>query len=165
MLQDADGDGKADEQRTIASRPHMHGIAIDGKTMYLVTVEDIYTAEIKDDGTLGELERIVNDLPDSGQHPNRTIAMGPDRMLYVSVGSTCNACEESSPESATILRVKPDGTSRTIFASGLRNMIGFAWHPETGKLYGMDHGTDWMGDERPSEELNVIEQGKKYGWP
>ena len=165
MLRDEDGDGTADVQQTVASRPNMHGIAIDGQRMYLVTIQDVYRTEIQQDGTLGPLERIIDDLPDAGQHPNRTIAVGPDGMLYVSVGSTCNACGEANPENATLLRAEPDGSARTIFASGLRNTIGFDWHPETGELYGLDHGIDWLGDQEQHEELNVLLQGRKYGWP
>ncbi|HEX5657441.1 MAG TPA: YbhB/YbcL family Raf kinase inhibitor-like protein, partial [Polyangiales bacterium] len=96
---------------------------------------------------------------------NRTLAFGPDGMLYISVGSTCNACNESSPESATMLRVSPDGKSRIIFASGLRNTIGFDWQPVTGEMWGADNGIDYLGDEVQPEELNKIELGKQYGWP
>jgi Raf kinase inhibitor-like YbhB/YbcL family protein len=165
MLKDEDGDGKAEVVKTVASRPDMHGIAIDGKKVYLVTIKELYVADIKDDGTFGDLKLLLDDLPDAGQHPDRTIAMGPDGMLYLSVGSTCNACDERNPENATMLQVKPDGSARKIFASGLRNTIGFAFEPGTGALYGMDHGIDWLGDDEQPEELNLIEHGKKYGWP
>ncbi|MGK9201005.1 YbhB/YbcL family Raf kinase inhibitor-like protein [Sinorhizobium meliloti] len=165
MLKDEDGDGKAETVRSIASRPGMHGIAFDGNRVFLATVNDVYVADVKSDGTFGDLKRIINDLPDGGQHPNRTLAIGPDGMLYISAGSTCNACAETNPESATILRAKPDGSSRTIFAKGLRNTIGFDWEPSTGKLYGFDHGIDWLGDEEQVEELNLLEKGKQYGWP
>ncbi|WP_210186496.1 YbhB/YbcL family Raf kinase inhibitor-like protein [Phyllobacterium sp. CL33Tsu] len=165
MLKDDNDDGKADGIQTVASRPGLHGIAFDGSTVFLVTVNDVYTAPVNEDGTFGELKRIINDLPDAGQHANRTIAVGPDGMLYITVGSTCNECQESNPENATILRAKKDGTSRTIFASGLRNTIGFDWEPKTGVLYGLDHGIDWLGDASQVEELNRIEQGKQYGWP
>ena len=86
-------------------------------------------------------------------------------MLDIIVGSTCNACNESNQENATLLGASPDGKSRTIFAKGLRNTIGFAWHPETGELWGMDHGIDFLGDDEQPEELNKIEAGKQYGWP
>jgi glucose/arabinose dehydrogenase len=165
MLKDADGDGKADGAETVASRPGMHGIAFDGNQVFLATVNDVYTSEVRADGSFGPLRRIINDLPDGGQHPNRTLGIGPDGMLYISAGSTCNACAETNPENATILRAKPDGGSRTIFASGLRNTIGFDWEPSSGQLWGMDHGIDWLGDEAQIEELNHIRQGKQYGWP
>lgn len=165
MIRDTDKDGKADEVKTVASRPGMHGIALDGAQVFLATVNDVYVAPVNGDGTFGELKRIISDLPDAGQHPNRTLKVGPDGRLYVSVGSTCNACAENNPENATMLRASKDGASRTIFASGLRNTIGFDWEPGTGRLFGADHGIDWLGDEEQPEELNLIEQNKKYGWP
>lgn len=164
-LVDADSDGVAESQETVANRPGLHGIAIKNDTVYLTTVEDIFRASILPDGKFGPLELIVDDLPDSGQHPNRTLAVGPDNKLYVSVGSTCNACDESSPESAALLQMNLDGTGRKIFASGLRNTIGFAFEPNSGEIYGMDHGIDWLGDNEQYEELNHIVQGKQYGWP
>ena len=165
MLKDDNGDGKAETVRTVASRPGMHGIAFDENDVFLITVNDVYTAPVKEDGTFGPLTRIINDLPDAGQHANRTLGLGPDGMLYISVGSTCNECQESNAENATILRASKDGISRSIFASGLRNTIGFDWEPTTGALYGFDHGIDWLGDEVQIEELNHLEQGKRYGWP
>lgn len=165
MLKDEDGDGKSESAVTVASRPGMHGIAIDGNTAFLVTIHDVYTAPIKADGTFGPLKRIINDLPDAGQHANRTLGIGPDDMLYISSGSTCNECQEDNPENAALLRASKDGKSRTIFASGLRNTIGFDWEPTSGALYGVDHGIDWLGDEVQIEELNLLQQGKKYGWP
>jgi Raf kinase inhibitor-like YbhB/YbcL family protein len=143
----------------------VHGLAIHKGKLYLVTVKEVFVGAIRPDGQLEPLQMIIGDLPDAGQHPNRTIAFGPDDMLYISVGSTCNACNESNQENAALLRASPDGKSRTIFAKGLRNTIGFAWHPETGELWGMDHGIDFLGDDEQPEELNKIEAGKQYGWP
>ena len=166
MLKDANGDGRADGPPVqVASRSGAHGLAIKDGKLYLVTVKELFVADIQKDGTLGPLTLLIGDLPDSGQHPNRTIAFGPDGMLYISVGSTCNACNESNPENATILRASPDGKSRTIFATGLRNTIGFDWQPRSGELWGFDHGIDFLGDEVQPEELNQIEAGKQYGWP
>jgi len=165
-LRDTDGDGRADERRRVVSNiPQVHGIAIHRGTMYLASVREIWRAAVNADGTVGEPTLVVNDLPDGGQHPNRTLAVGPDGMLYVSVGSSCNACVETNPEHATILRMRPDGSDRSVHARGLRNTIGWGWQPQTGELWGMDHGTDWRGDGIPPEELNRIQQGRHYGWP
>ena len=165
LLRDTDGDGAADEQTVIANRPGMHGIAITGDTLYLTTVKDLYLAKIQADGTLDSLRLLLDDLPDGGQHPNRMVIVGPDKYLYVTAGSTCNACDEPNPENATMLRISPDGKSRTIYASGLRNTIGYAFEPTSGRLYGMDHGIDWLGDNEQHGELNEIVRGKGYGWP
>ena len=164
MLEDKDNDGTAEEPRTVLRLPHVHGIAIKEGTVFLATVRELYSASIKAGGTFGELKKLYGDLPDAGQHPNRTLGFSPDGTLFLSVGSTCNAAPEPNEESATLLEIMPEG-GRKIHASGLRNTIGFAWHPGTGKLYGMDHGIDWLGDDSQREELNEIKSGRKYGWP
>ncbi|TZG25789.1 YbhB/YbcL family Raf kinase inhibitor-like protein [Sphingomonas montanisoli] len=165
MLRDTDGDGKADLRKVVAQRPGMHGIALDGRKVYLAAMSEILTAPILADGSFGPLKPLTDTLPDTGQHNTRTVRLGPDGQLYITVGSTCNECVESSPESATLLRMSPDGKSRIIYASGLRDTIGYDWNPKTGALWGMDHGIDMLGDDQQPEELNKIGFGKNYGWP
>lgn len=149
----------------VASRPGMHGITFHDGKVYLVTIHEIFRAPVLADGQFGPLEMLANDLPDAGQHHTRTIAFGPDGMMYVSVGSTSNEGNEPNAESAAILRLNPDGTQRKIFAKGLRDTIGWGWHPRTHELWGMDHGIDWLGDDLQPEELNHIQEGRNYGWP
>jgi Raf kinase inhibitor-like YbhB/YbcL family protein len=150
---------------TVANRSGAHGLAIRDNKLYLATVKQLFVADIKADGRLGPLKLLIKDLADAGQHADRTIAFGPDGQLYISVGATCNACNEDNPENATMLRATPDGKTRRIFATGLRNTIGFDWNPATGELWGLDNGIDFLGDESQPEELNKIEFGKQYGWP
>jgi glucose/arabinose dehydrogenase len=164
-LRDRNGDGRADLQAVVLSGlQSVHGIAIHDKQLYLAVPKTLYVAELDDEGFPSKLRTLLDDLPDGGQHPNRTMAFSSDG-LYISVGSTCNACRETNPEHATILRLRRDGRERQVFARGLRNTIGFDWHPVTGELWGMDHGSDWRGDEQPPEELNRLQAGKDYGWP
>jgi len=149
----------------VANRSGAHGLAIRDGKLYLATVKQLFVADIKPDGRLGPLTLLIKDLADAGQHADRTIAFGPDGQLYISVGATCNACNEDNPENATMLRATPDGKTRRIFATGLRNTIGFDWNPATGELWGLDNGIDFLGDDSQPEELNKIEFGKQYGWP
>lgn len=165
MLKDENQDGIAEVKQKLLIKENAHGITVKNGMLYLITVNDVYKAKINPDGTLGNLEQIVKDLPDGGQHNNRTLAFGPDGMLYISVGSTCNACDETRDENATMVRVDSTGNGRTIYAKGLRNTIGFDWEPTTQTFYGLDHGIDWLGDEIQMEELNVIEENGNYGWP
>ncbi|QCR24911.1 oxidoreductase [Pontibacter sp. SGAir0037] len=165
LLQDSDGDGVAERKEVVANIRQAHGLTIHEEKLYIVSVKELYVADINANGTLSQPRMLLNDLPDGGQHPNRTIAFGPDGKMYISIGSTCNSCPEPNPEHATMVRAEPDGSDRKIFARGLRNTIGFGWHPQSGELWGMDHGIDWLGDHEQKEELNKIEEGKNYGWP
>lgn len=164
-LRDVDNDGQAEPARTALKLPKVHGIYIhEGRKMYLATVGEAFAAEM-DGNRLARPKKIVTGLPTASGHHNRTLAIGPDGRLYITVGSTCNCCWEKNPENATMLVADANGSNRKIFAMGLRNTIGFGWHPETGQLWGMDHGIDWLGPNFPPEELNRIEAGKHYGWP
>lgn len=165
LLQDTDNDGVADRKQVVATIRQAHGLAVHNGKLYIVAVKELYAADINMDGTLLAPQLLLSDLPDGGQHPNRTIAFGPDGRLYISVGSTCNSCPEPNPELATMLVANANGTGRSIYAKGLRNTIGFGWHPQTGEFWGMDHGIDWLGDDEQKEELNKITPGADYGWP
>jgi glucose/arabinose dehydrogenase len=164
-LHDADGDGRAERRdRVLSKLDGVHGIAVHEGKVYLSTPTQLLVSDVGAGGALGQ-PRVIARLPEGGQHSKRTQAVGPDGRLYVSIGSTCNACVESDSEHATLLRFGLDGSGRELFARGLRNTMGFAWHPETKVLWGMDHGSDHRGDDVPPEELNRLEQGKDYGWP
>ena len=165
MLRDTNWDGVVDVQKVVFEADRLHGIAIRGQRIYLADVKTVYVGDLRTDGTVANVRPLSTGLPDGGQHPNRTLAFGPDDMLYVSVGSTCNACDETNRESAAILRIDPGSGRRRIFVTGLRNTVGFGWHPVSGRMYGMDHGMDWLGDDSPVEELNELIRGARYGWP
>jgi glucose/arabinose dehydrogenase len=128
--------------------------------------EDLYIAV--DDGVIrmssGVAQKILS-LPAGGAHTTRTAGFGPDGKLYVSVGSTCDFCREADPLRAAILQFDIDGTGQTIYAKGMRNAVGFAWHPVTNELWAGENGGDILGDDQPPEELNIVRQGGDYGWP
>lgn len=166
MLKDNDGDQKFDDVKTVvADFKGVHGITMKDGFMYLCNNNELRRYPVKGDGTLGDPEVLIKDLPDAGQHPNRTIAFGPDNMLYITIGTLCNDCKESDKEAATILQVDPKTWKRSIFASGLRNTIGFDFHPQTGELWGVDNGGDAKGSDWPPEEVNHIIKGGNYGFP
>lgn len=166
MLKDNDGD-QVFEQLTTVLYPFkgVHGITIRNGYLYLANNTELRRYPLQPDGTLGEQQTLINDLPSGGQHPNRTIEFGPDGYLYLSVGTLCNDCKEADKEVASILQVDTTTWKRTIFASGLRNTIGFDFHPQTGQLWGIDNGGDGKGNRWPPEEVNHIIQGGNYGYP
>ena len=115
-------------------------------------------------GEIGSREAIVANLP-SGGHSTRTITFGPDDSMYVSVGSSCNICEESDPRRAAILRFNPDGSGYERFAWGLRNAVGLAIQPSTGQLWATVNERDDQGNDIPPDLVTIVEEGQNFGWP
>jgi glucose/arabinose dehydrogenase len=168
LLDDKDKNGKFENLITVVSEfKGVHGITMKDNWMYLCNNNELRRYPLKLDGTLNIYgkETLIKDLPDGGQHPNRTMDFGPDGMLYISIGSLCNDCKESDKETAVMLQVDPKNWSRKLYASGLRNTIGFDWHPQTKELWGIDNGGDAKGNDWPPEEVNQIKQGADYGFP
>ena len=131
-----------------------------GETHRVIRLRDT-NGDLKAD----EQEVVVANLPTGGQHFTRTVGFGPDGGLYVSVGSSCNVCKEDDPRRAAILCFEANGSRMEIYARGLRNAVGFAWHPTTLEMWATDNGRDWLGDELPPEELDFVRRGDDHGWP
>ncbi len=168
LERDANGDGKPDAVRKLVDElEHPHGLALRDGWLYVGESNGI--GRIRFDEATGQVsgdyERIVADFANDGFHTTKTIGFGPDGWLYVSQGSSCNACIEQDERRATIMRMQPDGSQREIFASGLRNSVGLDWAPWDGALYATENGRDLLGDDVPPDELNRIEQHGFYGWP
>ena len=105
------------------------------------------------------------ELPPQQHHNWKYIAFGPDGKLYVPFGSPCNICEPPK-EYGQIRRYNADGTGKEVIATGVRNSVGFDWHPQTKELWFTDHGRDWMGDDGPADELNrLAKPGANFGFP
>jgi putative membrane-bound dehydrogenase-like protein len=166
VLPDKDGDGKADQKIIFAEGlkgPHSIAFFEDG--VYISVLDGVVRFTDKDGDLKGEDKKVlVSGLP-TGGHSTKTISFGPDGKMYVSVGSSCNVCEERDPRRAAILQYNADGTGEKIFAKGLRNSVGLTWHPQTQELWAADNGRDMLGDDLPPEEINIIKEGGHYGWP
>ncbi len=167
-LRDKDGDGHADEVRTITQGlDHPNGVAWHNG--------DLYVAEISRILRFRDMDNHLNDppkpevvgapFPRDFHHGWKFIRFSPDGRLYVPVGAPCNVCEPDEQHSG-IWRMQPDGTGREVFARGIRNSVGFDWHPVTGELWFTDNGRDDMGDDIPPEELNrAPKAGLHFGYP
>lgn len=172
LLTDHNHDGKAESTtQLIGGLKHPHGIDLydDGRKTWLYIAETHAIGRIAIDWrtgkTLGDYESIMTDLPDDGGHRTRTIQFSRDNWLYLTIGSSCNVCLESDIRRATMMRVRPDGSDSQIYATGLRNSVGFDWAPWNNELYATDNGRDLLGDNYPPCELNQITAGGFYGWP
>lgn len=145
-----------------------HGVLLDDGWLYVAEQHQIFRIHFDPQKAVvhGARESVLSGLPNNGGHSSRTLKKGPDGWFYLTIGSSCNVCRETHPWRATMLRFHPDKKAPPqIHASGLRNTVGFDWHPETGSLYGVENGRDWLGDNFPPDELNEIEAGGFYGWP
>lgn len=141
------------------------GIAVDGDGIYVGEESQVSLFQYQGGGKVADGRVIIPGLPTGGSHFTRTVAVGPDRKLYLAVGSSCNLCEETDARRAALSRCNLDGSGCEVFASGLRNTVGFTWQPEAGEIWGVDNGRDNLGDDLPPDEVNIITQGKNYGWP
>ena len=164
-LMDMDSDGEADSVELYARGfPAPLGLAHRDDTLYVSSRGSVTALRDSDrDGQPDDVETIVSELP-TGIHQNNGLAFGPDGKMYLTLGSTCNACQERSELSATILQFNLDGTGRRVYASGLRNVYDIAFHPVDGTLFGADNGRDELELNVP-EELNLLVDGGNYGWP
>jgi glucose/arabinose dehydrogenase len=167
-VKDTDGDGKADKRWVIASGLNMpNGVAFKDGALYVAEVSRIHKfADIENKlNAPGNSQIIYDQFPTETHHGWKYIAFGPDGKLYVPVGAPCNICE-SKPIYASINRMNADGTGLENFASGVRNTVGFTWHPQTGALWFTDNGRDMMGDDVPPCELNAApRKGMHFGYP
>jgi len=168
LERDRNGDGRPDARRVLLAKLNgPHGLALHDGFLYVGEYDAI--GRVKFDSATGTLagpyQRIVTGLPFDGNHRTKTLGFGPDGWLYLSMGSSCNVCEDRDPRRAAMMRMRPDGSEAQIYATGLRNSVGFDWAPWDGALYATDNGRDLLGDDFPPDELNRIEQGRFYGWP
>jgi len=167
---DRNNDHKADQVYTIAEGlKDPSGVAFRDGSLYVAEISRI----TKYDNIEANLEKpptpavVKSDLPTETHHGQKFIRFGPDGLLYVPVGAPCNVCERPDDQRfATILRMKPDGTETEVFASGVRNSVGFDWHPATRELWFTDNGRDLLGDDIPPDELNhAPKKGLAFGFP
>jgi glucose/arabinose dehydrogenase len=168
-LVDEDKDGKADRRFTIASGLNSpNGVAFRDGALYVAEINRVLRYD-RIESSLDNPPRpvVVSDrFPRDRHHGWKFIAFGPDGKLYVPVGAPCNICEPDMDRYANIMRMNPDGSGLEVFARGIRNSVGFDWHPVTGELWFNDHGRDWLGDDLPADELNhAPKAGMHFGYP
>ena len=156
------------EAKVIASgldRPN--GLAFHNGTLYIGEGTKISKLEKIEDNldNPGKPVVIYSDLPNHQSHGWKFIAIGPDNKLYINVGAPCNICEPPA-ENAQIRRINLDGSGAEVFARGVRNSVGFDWHPITKDFYFTDNGRDWLSEDLPEDELNrVTKVGQHFGFP
>ncbi len=156
------------EVKVIASgldRPN--GLAFKDGTLYIAEGTRISKLEKVEDNLAnpGKPVAVYSDLPNHASHGWRYIGIGPDGKLYINVGAPCNICEPPATN-AQIRRLNLDGSGADIYARGVRNSVGFDWHPVSKEFYFTEHGRDWLSEDLPEDELNrVTKPGQHFGFP
>ncbi|GAB4517752.1 MAG: sorbosone dehydrogenase family protein [Allomuricauda sp.] len=168
-LRDTDGDGCYD-QKTLLNYPFNmpHGIALSENTLFVVEPDRVLKFEHIENVLEQPLQPkvIFDDFPPLGLHAWRYAKIGGDGKLYIAVGANCDLCPSDHIIQATIIRMDPMGNSMEIVASGVRNTVGFDWHPKTNRLWFTENGPNNLGEEFPPDELNeVMTLGGHYGFP
>jgi glucose/arabinose dehydrogenase len=171
-LPDKNGDGVADAVVTVLDGLNQpHGLVFgpeEKPRLYVAETARVAAFDYDPERLTATSEQKIADLPPGGRHFTRSLLFLPgtrDRRLLISVGSSCDACEEEDPRRAKILAVDPDGGELETFASGLRNSVFMAVHPQSKHVWATEMGRDDLGDNWPPDEINIILEGSHYGWP
>ncbi len=168
-LKDLDGDMKADQQFVLMEDGNMpNGVAFRDGDLYVAEVSRILKfSDIENKlENPGDPEVIYDEYPTEKHHGWKYIAFGPDGKLYVPVGAPCNICDSRDDIFNSITRINPDGSGMEIVHRGVRNTVGFTWHPDNGELWFTDNGRDMLGDDIPACELNrATRNNQHFGYP
>lgn len=169
-VRDTDEDGVSDETRTVLEGLESpHGLVVicaDSCTLYVAETDAVKSYSYDARTASATNARTVLELPGRGGHFTRTLHQHPDgERLLVSVGSSCNVCNESDERRAAVIAYNLKTGTSSIYASGLRNTVFMATDPVYGDVWGTDNGRDLIGDDIPPDEVNILREGKSYGWP
>jgi len=162
------GDSKAEAITIAKGLTEPNGVAFRDGALYVAEISRVIRFDNIEDHLRNPPKPVLvnGSFPDKKHHGWKFIRFGPDGRLYVPVGAPCNVCESQDPRFASIMRMAPDGKDLEIFARGVRNTVGFDWHPTTHELWFTDNGRDLMGDDTPPDELNrAAKPGLHFGFP
>jgi len=168
-IRDLNGDFSADSRiRLMGGLNSPNGVAFHDGDLYVAEIQRLQRLSFsRNDYTqVASASTVIDGLPRDILHGVKYIRFGPDGKLYVPQGMPCNVCEPSNDIYGTIMRMNPNGSGREIIARGVRNTVGFDFHPVTGELWFTDNGRDRLGDNRPPDELNRLSKpGLNFGFP
>lgn len=166
---DRNKDHQGDEVIALATGLNMpNGVAFRDGHLYVAEVNRVIRYDHIEQALRSPPKPVVvnGSFPTEEHHGWKYMAFGRDGLLYVPVGAPCNVCESSDERFASIMRMRPDGSHLEIFARGIRNTVGFDWHPETAELWFTNNGRDWMGDDLPPDTLHrAPTPGLHFGFP
>lgn len=165
-LPDNNNDGVADENKTIiTSENHVHGLAMFNGELFVANVDSVVKYGWDEARLTATRGPVLFPLPQNGNHNNRSIIFDKEGSMFVSLGSTCDVCNEPPTRGGSILESDFSGKTPTVFATGLRNAAFLAINPASNELWVTEMGRDNLGDNVPADEINIIKAVSDYGWP
>jgi glucose/arabinose dehydrogenase len=165
-LPDTNHDGIADSEKVIISDENLvHGLAFYQGKLFIADVDKVVRYTWNENTLTATQDKVLFTLPENNDHNSRTLVFNNSGQMYVSVGSTCNVCNESAKQGGSVWVSDANGSNPQIFATGLRNAAFLAINPNTGALWGTEMGRDNLGDTIPPDEINIIQRDGNYGWP
>ncbi len=165
-LPDKNNDGVADEIKPIISgENHVHGLAFYNGKLFIADVDKVVRYNWNETTLTATKDKVLFTLPENEDHNNRSLIFTSDGKLFISLGSTCNICRQSPTVGGSVLASDANGTPPKVFATGLRNSPFFAINPKTKDIWATEMGRDYLGDNTPPDEINILYESKNYGWP
>ena len=168
LVADPDGDGAYTVTQLLRNLDSPHGMVVRDGFLYIANTGAVVRSKLDNAGLPTRPLETIARYSHGGGHFTRSIVFGADGGMYVSIGSSCNLCEESAPDRAAVMRFDADGRNGRVFARGLRNAVGMAVHPGTGAIWVSQHERDNLRPDHenlPPEEINILQDGGDYGWP
>lgn len=165
-LPDKNSDGITDETKTVLDgldRPH--GIAFFNGKLFVAEETRVSRFSWDEENLEAVFEKKLFDLPSGGRHFTRSLVFDSKGNMYVSIGSTCDVCEEKQPFIGTVIISDANGKTPQIFSRGLRNAVFIARNPITDEVWVTEMGRDFLGDNTPNDEINILKDGADFGWP
>lgn len=163
-LPDRDKNGRADQTVTLLSGlNHPHGLAFYKSKLYIAEETRLARYNFDEENLKANLEKVLFKIPGGGRHFTRSIVIDDSGKLYLSIGSTCDVCNEKNPWYGSIIASDTEGNNPHVFTTGLRNSVFLTLHND--QVWATEMGRDFLGDNAPPDEINIISAGDNYGWP
>lgn len=165
-LPDNNQDGVADENKVVVSHGNkVHGLAFFKDKLYVAEVNRVAIYNWDENKMEATFEKQFFNLPNNSDHNNRSLVITHNGEMFISLGSTCNVCNEPVERGGSVLLSNYQGNEPLVFAKGLRNAAFLALNPKTGEIWGTEMGRDNLGDNTPPDEINILKADNNYGWP
>ncbi|MCL4366931.1 PQQ-dependent sugar dehydrogenase, partial [Patescibacteria group bacterium] len=165
-LPDTDHNGVADQAKIVISgENHVHGLAPYQGKLFVADVDKVVRFDWNEQYLAVSNRRVLFSLPQNSDHNDRTIVFDQGGKMFISIGATCDVCQETPEQGGSIWVSDAQGETPQIYATGLRDAAFMAFNPLSGKLWVTEMGRDYLGDNIPPDEINIVQEGGDYGWP